>query len=111
MTDSEMLAIAAHLHVLLRRKISRVTDVEWMLRSREYSAEVVRVARGEAHHPDLREWANKLEQAMGAFEFPEARVPSAAAQGVRHGLTADRCDQPAPAPATSPARRYVSGLR
>ena len=30
MSDSDKLAIAAHLHVLLRRKTGRVTDTEWM---------------------------------------------------------------------------------
>ena len=29
MPDSDKLAIAAHLHVLLRRKTGRVTDTEW----------------------------------------------------------------------------------
>ena len=31
MLNSEKLAVAAHLHVLLRRKTGRVTDTEWML--------------------------------------------------------------------------------
>ncbi len=30
MLNSEKIAIAAHLHVLLRRKTGRVTDTEWM---------------------------------------------------------------------------------
>ena len=30
MPESDRLAIAAHLHVLLRRKTGRVTDTEWM---------------------------------------------------------------------------------
>ena len=33
MLDSDKLAIAAHLHVAMRRKLGRVTDVEWMVRS------------------------------------------------------------------------------
>jgi hypothetical protein len=67
MTHSEKIAIAAHLHVLLRRKTGRVTDTEWMAQDSHYAQEVVRFARGHAQsgaHPELGEWAAKLEQAM-----------------------------------------------
>ena len=30
MTENDRLAIAAHLHVLLRRNTGRVTDTEWL---------------------------------------------------------------------------------
>ena len=66
MLASEKLAIAAHLHVLLRRKAGRVTDTEWMAINADYAAEMVRVARSAAQegaHADLAEWADKLEQA------------------------------------------------
>ena len=33
MLDSEKLAIAAHLHVAMRRKLGRVIDVEWVVRN------------------------------------------------------------------------------
>lgn len=67
MLNSEKLAIAAHLHVLLRRKTGRVTDTEWMASNTEYAAEIVRFARASAEedgHADLAEWAAKLELAM-----------------------------------------------
>jgi hypothetical protein len=67
MLPSTKLAIAAHLHVLMRRKVGRVTDIEWMAVNREYAAEVVRIARAKAAeegHPDLSIWADKLAQAM-----------------------------------------------
>jgi hypothetical protein len=63
MLESEKFAIAAHLHVLLRRTNGRVTDVEWMIRSPEYAREVIRVARGETH-ADLHKLADKLEAAI-----------------------------------------------
>jgi hypothetical protein len=73
---SQKLAIAAHLHVLLRRKTGRVTDTEWMATNLEYAAEVVRFARAKAldGHADLAEWAGKLEEAVLAPE-PAAKVP------------------------------------
>ena len=48
MQDSDKLAIAAHLHVLLRRKTGRVTDTEWMAGNAEYAMEIVRFARQHA---------------------------------------------------------------
>lgn len=70
MLESEKFAIAAHLHVLLRRTNGRVTDVEWMIKSPEYAREVIRVARTETH-ADLHKLADKLELAM----LPPTTVP------------------------------------
>ncbi len=77
MPSSEKIAIAAHLHVLLRRKTGRVTDTEWMARNHEYAAEITRFAREKAAedgHPDLAAWADKLEELMASPEA-RARVP------------------------------------
>lgn len=63
MLDSEKFAIAAHLHVVLRRVNGRVTDVEWLIHSPEYAREVIRVARTE-DHPELLRLADKLESAL-----------------------------------------------
>jgi hypothetical protein len=80
MLESEKFAIAAHLHVLLRRINGRVTDVEWMIRSADYAREVIRVARTE-QHADLRKLADKLEAALNvgaraAVPPPAARRPA-----------------------------------
>lgn len=67
MLPSEKIAIAAHLHVLLRRKTGRVTDTEWMASNADYAAEIVRFARASAEkdgHTDLGEWAAKLEATL-----------------------------------------------
>ena len=67
MLNSQKLAIAAHLHVLLRRKSGRVTDTEWMASNADYAAEIVRFARTKATedgHADLADWAGKLEAVM-----------------------------------------------
>ena len=88
MLDSQKLAIAAHLHVLLRRKTGRVTDTEWMVVNQEYACEVVRFARRKAreeHHQDLDEWAAKLEAvvlgtpiaSVGPVSLPPSSPPPA----------------------------------
>ncbi|WP_152682657.1 hypothetical protein [Caenimonas sp. SL110] len=65
MLASQKIAVAAHVHVLLRRKTGRVTDTEWMASNAEYAMEIVRFARAKAQedgHADLAEWADKLER-------------------------------------------------
>ena len=49
MLVSQKLAIAAHLHVLLRRKTGRVTETEWMAGNLDYALEIVRFAREGQH--------------------------------------------------------------
>lgn len=79
MLESEKFAIAAHLHVLLRRTNGRVTDVEWMIKSPEYAREVIRVARTETH-ADLHKLADKLEAAVGGVPPVASRVMPAPAR-------------------------------
>ncbi len=67
MTSSEKFAIAARMHVLLRRKTGRVTDTEWMASNPEYAAEIVRFSMDCAEKedlPDLAELVGKLAEAM-----------------------------------------------
>lgn len=76
MTESERVAIAARLHVALRRKTGRVTDTEWMATNIEYAAELVRFARAHAHQTqdtELDAMAAQLEDAM-AFVAAEQDV-------------------------------------
>lgn len=115
MLPSEKLAIAAHLHVLLRRKTGRVTDTEWMAHNAEYATEIVRFARRSAHedgHIELVEWADKLEQAMVVGTPPGmlARRPSPQAVTGAGGLLAALVSQVDGA-AEVDVPRYVRGLR
>lgn len=48
MSDNEKFAIAAHLSVILRRKIGRAIDTLWMIQNVEYAQEVLRIARDNA---------------------------------------------------------------
>lgn len=67
MLDSEKLGIAAHMHVLLRRKTGRVTDTEWMASNAEYADEIIKFARARAvedKYPELAQMADKLALAM-----------------------------------------------
>src|SRR5687767_5416429 len=58
--ESNRVAVAAHLHLMMRRRLGRVTDVEWMALNREYAMEMVRLCREAAPDAELHEWAEKL---------------------------------------------------
>lgn len=124
MLDSEKFAIAARLHVALRRANGRVTDVEWLLKSPEYAREIIKVARGEPN-PDLNGLADKLEAAMLlAMSAPRSSADAArsakfvkAASGNASGFGASdfaNTDTSASADTSSAAidqKRYVRTLR
>jgi hypothetical protein len=64
MSQNDVLAAAAHLHVQLRRKTGRVTDTEWMASNADYAHAIVRFARDKAEsdgHTDLLPLAQRLE--------------------------------------------------
>ena len=99
-TGSELFAIAAHLHVLLRRKTGRVTDTEWMTVNAEYAREK---ARSDGH-ADLLPLADKLEAAINAMgATPRRTLLEVAADSLRPG--------PASPAAPDGDPRYVGGLR
>ncbi|MEY4765216.1 MAG: hypothetical protein RI907_1889 [Pseudomonadota bacterium] len=128
MLESEKFAIAAHLHVLLRRVNGRVTDVEWMIRSPEYAREVIRVARTE-EHADLRKLADKLEAALQVGRVAAGRAPQPAAPARQpvfaHSESGEPSTQPPSGypsstfgstpsgfdPKVPPRKRYVGSLR
>lgn len=110
MLESEKFAIAARLHVVLRRKVGRITDVEWMVRNREYAIEIIRVAR-EQDDDEFRELADKCEAVF-------APRPAAARPPRSVSMPPPLADaRPAsPAAARNPlagqvVSRYVGGLR
>lgn len=111
MPDNDKLAIAAHLHVLLRRKTGRVTDTEWMAVNADYALEIVRFARQRAREdsvPELAEWADRLDHAIHAAPVGAPRHPmlDMATQAVRQRMAqAPHLDHPPELP------RYVGGIR
>jgi hypothetical protein len=115
MLESEKLAIAAHLHVVMRRKIGRVTDVEWLLRSPEYAREIIRIAQSEPQHPEMIEWASRLQDALFApsADSKKAAAAMADAQDSTHqasGFMDSRLGLSKAVP-KPPAPRYVGSLR
>ena len=111
MQNSEKIALAAHLHVLLRRKTGRVTDTEWMVANAEYTREIVRYAKAQAierQDPELEAYARKLEASL----LPGAPAPAPAAGSALERLRERALASPArPGEERPAAPRYIGGLR
>jgi hypothetical protein len=103
MSAHENLAIAAHLHVLLRRKTGRVTDTEWMATNAAYAAEIVRFARAKAletNEPELATWADKLH---GMMQLPTA-APRASLMDMASRVVRQMSPDAGATPPATPAR-------
>jgi hypothetical protein len=79
MTKTDRLAAAAHLHVLLRRKLGRVTDVEWMVENDDYARAMVRLALADHDHPELVALGHRLQALLPMPAPAAAEAPRAAA--------------------------------
>ena len=115
MLPSEKLAIAAHMHVLLRRKTGRVTDTQWMADNLDYALEIVRFARraaSEDGHTELIDWADKLEAAMvPGMAQPTKKVQRAAAAPGPGAILAAQGASLGAGNLHADTSRYVRGLR
>lgn len=110
MANSERVAIAAHLHVALRRKAGRVTDTDWMAVNDEYACEVVRFAREKAREDGdegLEDLANKLALHLQNASAQKVPPPPPLVERVAHKL---RVADSAPVQPQHPGR-YIGGLR
>ena len=125
----EKITIAAHLHVLLRRKTGRVTDTEWMVINPAYLQEVMHLAReklAECNHDALGLLAGRLQQARACADKPlrkpqVQRVSEAAKEHNARALAVGARIRRGPAFGESPmgsggpqrrnAARYIKGLR
>ena len=76
--DSARLALAARIHVHLRRKTGRVTDTEWLAINNDYAAEIIRVCRAEQDE-ELQKLAQKLEEAFAARHVKGGKAVSESA--------------------------------
>lgn len=62
-SDSVIYSLLGRVHLLMRRQVNRITDVEYMRVNKEYSREIVRLGL-ESGHPELVELCDRLRVAM-----------------------------------------------
>ena len=113
MDDSDRLAVAAHLHVALRRKTGRVTDTEWMASNLAYGHAMVEFALAHAREKsdeDLQRMAMRMQAALAVQQAP--RQPALApVTATLASLTPASVQSAEPADAVRGVGRYVGGLR
>ncbi len=95
MSQSEVMAVASRLHVMLRRKANRITDIVWMISNMEYAREVLRLARAE-RDDEMNALAARFEQLVPAAA-PDRAGDEEKARAKEAGA--------------KPARDYIGSLR
>ncbi len=65
MSQTALMAVASRLHVFLRRKTNRLTDILWMTANADYAREVLRLVRAE-RDPEMDTLAARFEELMPA---------------------------------------------
>ena len=72
-------SLAGRMHVLLRREINRIIDVEWMCIDAGYAKEVIKLARS-VEADELHKLADRIEAVhplLPRIEYPEEPLPMA----------------------------------
>lgn len=62
-SDSHIYGLLGRIHLLMRRVLNRITDVEYMRINADYAREIVRIAEG-SDNAELHELCAKLRIAM-----------------------------------------------
>jgi hypothetical protein len=78
-SDSHIYGLLGRIHVLLRRTVNRITDVEYMRFNADYAREIIRVAAATGNQ-ELLELCAKLSVAMdlNVVVAPPAEAPEKA---------------------------------
>lgn len=72
-SESHIYGLLGRIHVLMRRALNRITDVEYMRINADYAREIVRIAEA-TDNAELHELCNKLCLAM-ELDGPAAPKP------------------------------------
>jgi hypothetical protein len=79
-SEEILFSLAGRVHVMLRRKINRTVDVEWMCADAAYAKEVIKLARS-VESEELHKLADRIEQVhplLLDIENPVAAMPQSA---------------------------------
>jgi hypothetical protein len=68
-----LFSVAGRIHVLLRREINRIIDIEWMCADPVYAREVIKLART-VDSDELHKLADRVEQVHPKFLHTERVV-------------------------------------
>jgi hypothetical protein len=108
-SGSEVFAVLGRIHVLLRRDLNRITDIEWASVNKAYALEVVKLCAS-GTHPDLKMLAAKLSDMMDLAPKQIGTMTRAPAP-MGPVTEAALAEVSAGARAAGAAPRYLGGLR
>jgi len=100
-SDSHIYGLLGRIHVVLRRTLNRITDVEYMRVNADYTREILRIAEG-VDNAELRELCAKLRIAM-ELDGPTAPPKE---KGFSFGFTGKKDPPP-----EEGDERYIGSLR
>ena len=101
-SESHIYGLLGRIHVLMRRVLNRITDVEYMRVSADYAREIVRIAES-TDNAELHELCGKLRIAM---ELDVPATPPPKEKGFSFGLGARKGPPP-----EEGDERYIGSLR
>ncbi|MBI5919323.1 MAG: hypothetical protein HY849_08130 [Nitrosomonadales bacterium] len=93
-TREQIFSIAGRMHVLLRREMNRIIDVEWACENAAYAQEIIRISE-QSTMPELHDLAVRLREIYPAVNPGKVIAPTLVVA-------------PPPEPK---AERYVGSLR
>lgn len=101
-SDSHIYGLLGRIHVLMRRVLNRITDVEYMRINADYTREILRIAMA-TDNAELHELCDKLRVAMD-LDVPAAPVTKEKAFSFGFGGKKDP-------PPEDGDERYIGSLR
>ena len=69
-----LFSLAGRMHVLLRREVNRIIDVEWICINAAYAKEMIRLARS-VGSDELHKLCDRIEEVHPLLPRPEIPVP------------------------------------
>ena len=73
-SESEIFALIGRVHVLMRRNLNRIADVDYMQANPEYARTILTLAE-QSGHEELALLAERLRLAMGLFDGVTEEAP------------------------------------
>jgi hypothetical protein len=109
-SSTEVFAVLGRIHVLLRRDLNRITDIEWASVNRPYAMEVIRLCTS-ASHPDLKVLAARLSELLELAPPRPAAASRATAAPSPMGPATEAAVAEVTGQAPPAGPRYVRGVR
>lgn len=76
-SDSELFALVGRIHVLMRRSLNRITDVDYLRENKDYARTIAALAEGSGNE-ELAQLAGRLRQMLALDPQPQGEAAGGA---------------------------------